>query len=483
MHPRRQRAYAAAIALGIIIGVSLAAFSVGPAPRIHGLSPSPPPPPPPPPPLVTVNATISAGPVVGHHLASPFFAVVFTASNLTFPNLVAMGAYLNSTPITWIRFGGNGESYDPTTQTLYVPPAGGGRYVAMHDELWNLPWFHSWCYSLTPHCDWLTYLPGQENSTGAAVHYATWFHQVLGFAPTEWELSNEPELWTHFGKNFSQWSTTDSLPPSGPGYGVMVGSYISAVAALYPRDRFIGIEAACAICDKTMVPATAAIAGPSLAAMAYHSYPTLPASTTDLASFYSTLVGAPALATTLTGFQGLYRNQCASCSTIPTQIGEYQAGPPTGFSPFSAQYPGAVFLGASVIEALESNLQSFTVFNIQELFSPGTGVVSPEGLLYQRFLANMTMGDDLSVRVASNGTSGMFAVLVHNGSRESFFLVNSNLTTTLNLTIPTSGFPVGVNGSEWSWLPGEAQPAVDRGVLLPQSYSVPPQGILLLDNF
>lgn len=480
MHPRRQRVILAAVSVGIALGAVLALYDFVQRPFGPSL---PPPNAPPPPPLVTLNATISAGPVVGHHLSSPFFAVVFTASNMTSPDLIRTGSFLNSTPITWIRFGGSGESYDPTTQTLYVPPPNGGQYAPVHDPLWNLSWFQSWCYSLTPHCDWLTYLPGQENNTAAAVHYANWFHTVARFAPTEWELSNEPELWTHFGRNFSQWSTTDSLVPSGLGYAVMVRSYISAVSALFPQDQFIGIEAACAICDRTMVPSTAALAGPSLAAMAYHSYPTLPASSTDLQAFYSTLVGPTALASTLGGFQGLYRNQCASCSTIPTQIGEYQAGPPTGFSPFSAEYPGAAFLGASVIQALESDLETFTVFNVQMLYEANTNTVTPEGLLYQRFLANMTMGDDLSVNVTSHGVSGMFSVLIHNGSRQSFFLVNTNLTTTLNLTIPTNGFPVGVMGSEWSWFPGEAQPAAQRGSLLPQTYSVPPQGILLLDNF
>ncbi|HYK92879.1 MAG TPA: hypothetical protein VEY07_02410 [Thermoplasmata archaeon] len=482
MRANQQRAYLLVVAVGIAIATIVAVFATGTVP----LAPpsAPPPPPPPPPPLVTLNATISAGPVVAHHLASPFFAVVLTASNLTFPQLVATGAYLNSTPVSWIRFGGGGEAYDPTTQTLYLPPTGGGQYTAVHEQLWNFSWFRSWCYSRTPHCDWLTYLPGQVNSSAYAVHYATWFHTVLNFVPTEWELSNEPELWDHFGKNFSRWSTTDALPPTGPGYGTMVQSYIAAVSARFPQDQYIGIEAACATCDHTLVPATAAEAGPYLAGMAYHSYPTLPGSSTDLATFYSTLVGPTALASTLGGFQSLYRNECASCSSLPTQIGEYQAGPPTGgFSPFAAQYPGAVFLGASVIQALESNLQSFTEFNVETLYSASTHTVTPEGILYQRILANMTMGNDLSVNVTSHGVSGMFAVLVHNGSRQSLLLVNSNLTTVLNLTIPTSGFPVGVTGSEWSWQPGETDPAVQRGVSLPQVYSVPPQGILLLDNF
>ncbi len=435
------------------------------------------------PPPVTVPANVAAGAYAGHHLASPFYAVVFTVANHTTSSLVSTGRYLNSTPLSWFRFGGSGKSYDPTTATDWLPPTTGGKYQAEHIQLWNFSWFESWCASRPDGCRWLGYLPGEMNNTAAAVHAAEWYHSVLGFSPQYWQFGNEPELWTHFGKNYSAWSTTDALVPSSIGYATMVHNYIAAIAPLYPQDRFVGIEAACSICFPSLVSATATLDGANLSGMAYHSYPAGVGSSTDLSQFYSTLNGAENLTTTSSGFRGLYAPTCPACGSLPLQIGEYQAGPPTNWSPFSSQYAGAVFLAGAVVQALESNVSMFTVYDTGALFNASGNIVTPEGLLYQRILANMTMGDDYRVQLSAPGLGGVYSVLVRNQSREALLLVNANTATTLNLTLPASGFPAGSVGSEWAWSPSLPVPLAERQLLLGYSYQVPPQGILLLTNY
>ncbi len=165
------------VVLAVAVGLPLAwpalerAFAPGPSPL---------------PPGTFVNATISVGAPVGEHPADPFFAVVFSDVSLSTPALAALGSFFNHTPITWYRFGGGGEGYDPTSQTNYVPPVGGGTYTPVSQMLWNLTWFHSWCASRTPPCHWLGYRPGELNNTPAALHTAEWYHSVLGFAPDYW---------------------------------------------------------------------------------------------------------------------------------------------------------------------------------------------------------------------------------------------------------------------------------------------------------
>ena len=434
-------------------------------------------------PVGSVSATLANGPLLGTHLADQFYEVVFTDAGTPTPDLVRFGAYLNSTPITLVRFGGAGQGYDPTTETNYLPPANGaGAYVAHHVELWNLPWFKSWCLSKTPHCAWLSYLPGEENNTGAALHVAKWFHSILNFVPTYWEFGNEPTQWTHYGKNLTKWSTADASAPTSTGYATMVHDYIQTVSALYPNDRFVGLEAACA-CNKQLAAETAKVNGAAVAALAYHSYPTSSTSSRQLTGFYGLLASLANISSTAAQFRSGVSGGCARCSTIPVELGEYQAGPFSAFSPFVGEYAAAPFLASSLIEAMQANLTTVSVYNIDNLYNAGAKNASFEGLLYQRILANLTMGSDYRVSVRGSGVSGVYSVLIKNGTREAVLVVDTSLATGLSLKVPSGVFPVGAQGSTWSWSPGTKVPSYASYSSLPGSYSVPSQGILLIANY
>jgi len=428
-------------------------------------------------------ATLTIGPPVGFHLANPFFAVVWTAAHRSTPTLIAQGAFFNSTPITWYRIGGQGGGYDPTTQTNYIPPLnGGGPYLAVQTQALNLTWIRSWCESRTPPCLWLGYLPGEENDTQAAIHMAQWFHSVFDFVPGYWQIDNEPDKWTHYGENRTQWSTYDNRTPSALDYATMVRNYVTAVSHLYPSDRFVGIEASCD-CDKSLITDTAALAGPLVQGMAYHSYPGPPSPNSPLATFYASLSSNQNPNATAGHFRASVVAGCPSCVNLPVQIGEYQTGPPVNHSPFALQYPGAPFLAASVILALEANISMFTEFDSTWLIDSTTNAILPEGLLYQRVLANMTMGTDVLTGLNTSAVSGVYSILIHNGSRSSVLLVNTNLDDGLNLTIPALAFPAGTPGSVWHWDPSSEFPLTTSFASLPTNYLVPAQGILLVNNF
>ena len=429
------------------------------------------------------NLTITLGSSVGSHSANPFFAVVLSDAGLGIKGLQGLGAFFNHTPIGWYRFGGGGADYNPTTQKNYVPPPGGsGNFVAVSGTLWNLTWFKSWCLSRATPCDWLSYLPAEENLTSAAVHFAKWYHSVLGLAPTTWEFGNEPKAWTHFGKNQTTWNTADALTPNGTAYGTMVRNYIAAVSALYPNDRFVGIEAGCA-CNWQLISSTAAMDGSQLAGMAYHSYPIDPTSSTSLTGFYGTL----SYGTNLSGTSGRFRTNmglfCGTCGNIPVDVGEYQAGPHGNFSPYASTYAGAPYLAASVIQALYANISTFTIYDSNMLMNTSTGAPTYEGLLYSRVLENMTMGTDVGVTLNSNGVGGVYGILIKNGTKQSLLLVNTNTTYAVKLALTTSIFNVGHTGSEWLWSNGVKLPSASLKFLLPTSYSIGPQGILLLNNY
>jgi hypothetical protein len=429
-----------------------------------------------------VSTSLSIGGSVGSHLGSPFWGIN-TADNYAPASQLALGKFLNSTPITVIRLGGGDDGYNPTTATEYqAPPSGVGRYTAVSELLVNFTWFKAWCYSRTPHCVWMTYLPGEENNTQAAVHAAQYFHNVLHFVPTYWEFGNEPLAWTHYGLNWTVWSTTDADPVTGIGYATMVHNYIAAVLKLFPTDHFMGIQNSCA-CNPTLLTTLAQVDGPELSGMAYHEYPWLNGSNTSPTQFFGALDSVRAIPNTSAHMELMVAAGCPTCDKIPISLGEYQAGPVPDHSPLSTEYPGAPFIAASIIQALENNISTFTIFNIAWLFNTSNGQIKEQGYLYQRILDNMTMGTDYSVQVNAPGVGGAYALLIKNGSRESLLIVNTNVTRALKLSLLSSVFPIGTIGSYYNYAAYNLLPILHTALLLPSAYTISPEQILLLNNW
>ncbi|MCI4336453.1 MAG: hypothetical protein L3K17_04560 [Thermoplasmata archaeon] len=427
--------------------------------------------------------SLSVGGSAGTHDANPFFAVAYGETGNSATTHTNQGLFYNSTPITWYRLTGGGDGYDPTNQTSYIPPPSGvGHYVASPGELVNFTAFKSWCNSRTPRCEWLSYLPAEENNTTYAVHYAEWFHTVLNFAPTLWEFGNEPAGWTHYGINLTDWSTRDNSQPTNEDYATMVQDYITAVSAVYPHDKFVGIESSCA-CDPSFISETASEVGTQVVAMAYHDFPGSNASTTNLSQFYWALTTKSNITNSSAHFRSLIAPACPSCARLPVQLGAYQAGPSGNLSPFAATYAGAPFVAASVIQSLLSNQSMFTLFASGSLFNTTTGNISAQGYLYQRIFANMTMGTDYPIGFSTPSIGGLFGILIRNGTHQSMLLVNTNVSYGVGLGWLPSVFPVGVTGSIYAWSPLTSTPTVRSGVLLPKTLVLVSQGILLINNY
>jgi hypothetical protein len=262
----------------------------------------------------------------------------------------------------------------------------------------------------------------------------------------------------------------------------MVHSYALAVTALFPSDRFIGIEAACS-CNRALISPTAAKDASLVDAMAYHSYPAIGGSTLTLSQFYGTLRSPSNLSASVARFLANLQFSCPSsvCRNMPVEIGEYQAGPPSSFSHFERTYAGAAWMAASIVQAMYANVSRFNVFDATELF--GQTSASFEGRLYQGVLEHMTTGKDFAVAVTAPKVGGVFAILATSGLRQSLLLVNTNTTSTIGFNLTSTIFPVGLLGSEYLWSPSSPTPSAKSGLLLPSTYLVVPQGILLLNNY
>ena len=450
----------------LLAGLPVAAASYPPGPGIT-IRPA----------IPAVNSTLTIGSLLGSHGANPFFAVVFTPTGLGPRAGVALGAYFNSTPFTWFRLTDGGEGYDPTTSTDWVAPAAGGTYQPVSEQNLNFTWFKAWCYSKTPHCSWIATLPAEENNTAFAVHTAKWFHQVLGFPPTAWQFGNEPNAWLHYGKNLSTWSTTDSHAPTGWDYATMVKNYIAAISAVFPSDRYIGIESNCA-CGKSLIPTTAQVDGSKVMAMAYHEYPWLTNSGTNVSAFMQSLNSGTAIPAFASKMRTLDATNC-TCTNIPIEIGEYQAGIFNNHSPLAHTYDGVPFIAASVIQALESNVSMFTEYALGDLYNSSSSQLLPEGMAYQRLLDNLTMGQDYAINVTAPGVGGIFALLTRNGTHESILVINTNTTISIKFILSPLLLPLGAIGTHYGWTSSMPYPRATYGTL-PRSLAVPPLAMLML---
>jgi len=263
----------------------------------------------------------------------------------------------------------------------------------------------------------------------------------------------------------------------------MVKNYLAAVSARFPSDKYIGIEASGPGPQGGYTPDSAQSTGSKLSAMAYHFYPALNGAGTSLSQFYGGLEGQFNITWSANQFRASVDQNCAPCKNIPIEIGEYQSGPSLNLSPLTLTYAGAPFMAASMIEALRANVSLFSPFDAPYFINYTTGAIEPEGLLYQRIIANMTMGTDYATNLSAPGVGGLFSILIKNGTHESLLIVNTNTTQAIRLPISSGLFPVGSTGSYWQWNSAFPGPSVQRSVTLPTSYVVPEQGILLIDNY
>jgi hypothetical protein len=203
-----------------------------------------------------------------------------------------------------------------------------------------------------------------------------------------------------------------------------------------------------------------------------------------VSQFFSPLTGPLNITSTAARMRSLDAAApgCAICGGIPIELGEYNAGPVPDHSPFAMEYPGATFLAASIIQALEANVSTFTLFELSWLYNSTSGAVQPEGLLYQKILDNMLLGTAHSVVVHSGGLGDVEALEITDGSERSLLVVTANTTHALGLTIPSSILPLGAIGADFYWGPSYSTPIMNWGIGLPLTYDVGAEGILLMTS-
>lgn len=405
----------------------------------------------------------------------------FFQLDLQTPNLTSawLPGLLNETPFTYYSFGDAGETTNQVTATQYAPNGS-----ALPPSKANDSNFVAFCRPL--HCHSIMSVPAEINNLSQDIATVEYVEETLGFHPDYWAIGNEPQGWTHYNIPWTRWQNTDASNTTPLQYAREVQSIVQAVRGVDPSARFIGIESADGGSwnNSQWLDEVGAIDGPNLSAVAIHPYPdgTGPTDPTN-ASFYAGLSVSNRFPN---NYQGLQASLAAACScSLPIWVGEYNSALNGTYAPFQATYPEAVYMAAGYAGALREGIPHVAYFAFQH---PPSSLVGTDGnplpvfTLFSTFFKNMTLG---TVHLASVATTlgGVFAVVVQNGSRESLFVVNTNTTEALNLSLPAGvlgGSPL--SWQAWQWAPEFPAPVASRGAASPSgNWVVAPQGIWMLN--
>jgi hypothetical protein len=428
------------------------------------------------------NAALQSGPQVA--VTSPTFwgVVAQTAASRGITNDPAIGAFLNATPFQVFSYSPQADQCNITTETFYTGAGG-----SIHPCGYNLTEFKSWCDARGSTCTSIVTLPGENNDSSEDAYVASWIVNTVGFQPTYWAVGNEPSLWTHYGEPWSQWTSKDANRATPIAYAVDVRNAIHAVQKVDPKGHFLGIEADCQ-CSPAWFAAVGAVDGGLIAGIAYHTYPSQTGTTNDtLQELFEPLVDKN-ITTSYALVRSDFSQACSRCATLPIFVTEYNSGPGWAPSQWAGKFPDAVFLAASVTQALRANLTAFDVYYLQsDQATDGWGMINnanllgPEGILYKAILDHLASGRVLGVRVSTT-VGNVWAVETVDGKQSSLLVVNANLSRGIDLALGSVVAPAPLSiSTSYQWAPALPVPLVTPTALLPNSFVVPVEGILLID--
>jgi hypothetical protein len=432
--------------------------------------------------LEPLAATLVGGPVSG--TSSPTFwgVIAQTASRTGISSDPSIGAFLSSTPITWFEYTQHTDQCNITSNSLYSD--GGVRVGGCGFDIGSLK---TWCLSRGPDCHAILLLPGENNNSVEDANMANYIVNTLHFQPSYFAIGNEPELWTHYGKAWNQWRSSDRSTPTPREYAFDVHAAIGAVRAVDPSAKFVGIEADCE-CSPGWFSEVARIDGALISAIAYHGYPSTTGRTNVTPTqFFSALSSPRNLTTSYAKVRADIAGRCGRCDTLPIFVGEYNSGPGRGPSNLAGSWSGAVFLAASVVQAIRANVSLFSTFNLQNSGSGFTwsmmndrNLIGYEGRLYADLFPHLQMGQFRNESVRTT-VGNVWAVVTFEQGRHTLLVVNANATRPIALSLNHAiSVGAGTTPTVYEWSVGLYVPLVTTGALAP-SYVIPSQGILLID--
>ncbi len=396
------------------------------------------------------TVTIAGGP------ATPFpgyFGVNFRPTEAVGPTA---SAQIVGTAINLLRWPGGaiGDRFNKSTGVMYL---GGGQTVKLKE---NEAQFVTWCRSIQ--CHTMFQVPAEINDPALAAWEVRYTEAVLGFYPDYWEIGNEPALWHHFGKPWSAWLPSDNVNATPPQYAQVVHRYVAAMRAIDPQIRIVGLPGIGqgSHGETGWIRATVAMNGPNLSAVAIHVYPAGSGSGgSSLSQFFGTLTGKGSIPARIPADRQAILQACPRCTGISIMVTELGAGSQGGgaWATYMASYPEVPYIGAELAQGLNLNVSNTDVFALQSTYAGSLydygGSPHPVDSLYSKLLSHFAP-NVLPTTISPSG-GGVYAAAAEAADRTAItlFAVNTNVGTTVNLSVIGPGFPVSGAYHRWYWDP------------------------------
>ncbi len=382
------------------------------------------------------------------------------------------GTYLNETPYSDIRYGQGGDACDIVNDSFYEA----GKIVSACP--FSITALKQWCYSTTPHCDWYVGLPGEINSPSYAAYEANWLVHTLKFTPTYWSIGNEPESYANWNCPWTTWATCTGTPTASE-WAAEVLAYAKAIRSVDPTAKIIGIQSY-DYNSPFIAKLAASPAAKYLYAIAFHDYP--PPSVSGKTDYLSLLTSEYSATTEINYVRSEITKANASLANLPIFIGEFNGGPCPIPSAFDQEFPDVLLYMATVVQSLRANLTELDYF---ALANDGFSLLSTSYKPYptgewMKEMNSIRFGDAYNYTIAG-GVGNVWSVEWADGSSDALMVVNANTSQQLSLNVG-SNFAVGSAGHTIFWN-GSASGPVVSSVTLSQYYAIPPESILLLENY
>lgn len=402
---------------------------------------------------------------------------------VTQPLSSANAAAVNSTEVRGVRWpGGNlAERFDPM--------AAAGAGVITNDSgrttlaATSALTFVDWCRAVG--CSAIVTLPAEIDDPGMAASIVGYYEHNLSFRPAEWEIGNEPAIWSHFGIAWSAWNLSQDQGPTPATFAAEVQQYVSAIRTVDSTTPIIGLGGVGtgSANETDWISAVVQKNGPSLSGVAIHLYPAgAGVSGETLGAFYQTIGGPGGLGPRVAADRAAIAAACSSCR-LGLYVDEFNAAIGGNLTPYLSGYAMVPYIAAELTQGATLGVGSMDYWSLQAS-APGAwlgtnGYPRPVYTLYSALFNDLPTGV-LPCKVTAPD-AGLFCLALTSSSpapNATLVLTNLNASVGFRFNLSSSGFPVAKAYEAQLWNSTQPRPvatAWPAGSSPP--WTLPPGGI------